>query len=105
MSVAVLDPPPPIMNCSLIPRLLPGEEPGYKANELHTEVILLVELACPLVQVLMGSGDGVVKLFDSSTSKYHWEVNSDPKYPKYITDSFVPGLTPLLAFFAVWLLM
>ena len=53
----------------------------------------------------MGSGDGVVKLFDSSTSKYHWEVNSDPKYPKYVTDSFVPGLTSLLAFFAVWLLM
>ena len=36
------------------------------------------------MQILMGSGDGVVKLFDSSTSKYHWEVNSDPKYPKYV---------------------
>ena len=41
----------------------------------------------------MGSGDGVVKLFDSSTSKYHWEVNSDPKYPKYASDSLVPRLT------------
>jgi len=37
-----------------------------------------------IVQILMGSGDGVVKLFDSSTSKYHWEINSDPKYPKYV---------------------
>ena len=59
----------------------------------RVKVTIFVGLACLLVQVLMGSGDGVVKLFDSSTSKYHWEVNSDPKYPKYASDSLVPRLT------------
>ena len=65
---------------------------GWKESG-RVEVIIFVGLACLLVQVLMGSGDGVVKLFDSSTSKYHWEVNSDPKYPKYASDILVPRLT------------
>ena len=34
------------------------------------------------LQVLVGSGGGVIKLFDSSSSKYHWEIASDSKYPK-----------------------
>lgn len=32
--------------------------------------------------VLIGSGDGLVRLFDSNTSKYHWEVRSDNRFPK-----------------------
>lgn len=32
--------------------------------------------------LLIGSSDGVVKLFDSTTSKYHWEARSDNKFPK-----------------------
>lgn len=32
--------------------------------------------------VLIGSGDGVVGLYDSNSSKYHWDVKSDNRYPK-----------------------
>ena len=32
--------------------------------------------------VLMGSGDGIVKMFDASQGKCLWEVYSEIKFPK-----------------------
>ncbi len=32
--------------------------------------------------VLMGSGDGVVKMYDAYQAKTLWEVFSEPKFPK-----------------------
>ena len=33
--------------------------------------------------ILIGSGDSIVKLFETTTLRDHWEVKSDPKLPKY----------------------
>jgi hypothetical protein len=46
--------------------------------------VVLCETPHDPLQVLIGSGDGVVKMFDSDSSKYLWEVNSDPKYSRYM---------------------
>ena len=35
------------------------------------------------IQILLGTGGGVVKLFDSASSKYLWEVaTSDSSFPR-----------------------
>lgn len=50
--------------------------------------------------VLVGSGGGVIKLFDSSSSKFHWEIASDPKYPKILSIACSPS-SSTFAFSAV----
>lgn len=32
--------------------------------------------------VLVGSGNGVIQLYDCNAQKFHWSINSERQYPK-----------------------
>ncbi len=32
--------------------------------------------------VLVGSGNGIVQLYDCNTHRFHWSINSERQYPK-----------------------